>query len=127
MTSEARAERRRLERNVRGAVGELLRRGFDPVPVFPQSKKPSAGEDWPALQITLDNVDDYFDEESNLGVKVGSGLYDVDKDCPEAIIAADAFLPPTEMRHGRQSARHGHDFYRSGTAITTTIPSTRRR
>ena len=48
-----------------------LKRGWAPVPV-PRGKKGPTEKGWQSLEITRDNVEQYFDDdEMNVGVKLG--------------------------------------------------------
>jgi Bifunctional DNA primase/polymerase, N-terminal len=56
----------------------------------------------------------------NIGVQLGpcSGdLVDIDLDCPEALVLADIYLPPTGAIFGRSSRRRSHWLYVSAGAI----------
>jgi hypothetical protein len=55
-----------------------------------------------------------FLPEENIGLKLGNasgGLCDVALDAPEALAAADTFLPVTGMISGRQAKPRSHRWY----------------
>ncbi len=65
-------------------------------------------------KTTRDDVDPRTFNGDNVGIGLGAmsgGLVDGDLDCPEALLLADDFLPPTGMVHGRKSARRSHRWY----------------
>jgi putative DNA primase/helicase len=91
----------------------LRSRGFWPLPI-PFKQKGPILEGWDALRIDTPDLAEFFNgSEQNIGARTGDGVADVDLDCPEAIAAAPWLLPPTDMRHGRASARGSHWWYRS--------------
>ncbi len=96
------------------AVG-YRRRGWSPIPV-PHGKKRPVLEGWQDLVLTEEALPDYFNGRAqNVGILTGvhsSGLVDIDLDCPEAILLADKFLPPTNAVFGRASAPRCHRLYR---------------
>jgi Bifunctional DNA primase/polymerase, N-terminal len=96
---------------------DYLRRGWQPVPVPYREKAPTIRE-WQNLDITEDNVGDYFDQRrQNIGVQMGArsaGLTDVDLDCPEALALAEAVLPRTAAIFGRDSKPGSHRLYITG-------------
>lgn len=89
--------------------------GIEPVVVQPHKKSPVAN--WKtATPITADNVTSRFGGDVNIGIMLGrrsDGLVDVDLDCPEAILLASFFLPPTGRKFGRSSTPAAHWLYRS--------------
>lgn len=95
--------------DVRFEVKQYMDEGWALVPIRKGSKAP--GDDaWPRIDYKVED----FPEGSNVGVKLGdksNGLIDVDLDCPEAIIAAQFFLPPTPRMHGRPGTGVAHYFY----------------
>jgi hypothetical protein len=97
----------------RAIAREYLERDWAPVPV-PYREKGPTDRGWQNLQITQDNVADYFDgERMNVGVKLGrasGGLTDVDLDCREALALAE-LLPGTQAVFGRQSKPASHWLY----------------
>ena len=92
-------------------------RGWEPVPVPFRKKRPIV-KDW--RNKTFGSKD--FPNPSNIGVKLGepSGwLIDIDLDCPEAVLLADCFLPPTASVFGRPGKPRSHRFYIAEGAKTT--------
>ena len=92
-----------------------VKRGWAPVPV-PRRKKGPTNQGWQKLQITRDNVERYFGDLINVGVKLGrasGGLTDVDLDCSEAIALAPYLLPETHAKFGRKSKPGSHWLYLS--------------
>jgi|TARA_R110000868_G_scaffold270979_2_gene530434 hypothetical protein len=57
---------------------------------------------------------DQFKEFTNVNIATGgdSLVVDVDLDCPEALLLADAFLNPTGMEFGRESTPRSHRLYK---------------
>lgn len=95
--------------DVRPEVSALIEEGWSVIPIPRGSKAPTI-KDW--VNTTFGVGD--FPADSNVGVRLGepSGhLVDVDLDCPEAVMAAQALLLPTERRHGRKSAGESHYWY----------------
>lgn len=77
---------------------------------------------WPDLRIKELRVEEYFDEESNIGIILGKpsgNLVDFDLDCEEAILLAPQFLPETEMIHGRKSRPSSHYYYKPKSPLET--------
>ena len=98
---------------------ELIRRGWQPVPI-PRGKKAPVLARWQHLRLTEADVGRLFEEGQNIGVLTGGasgGLIDVDLDCDEAVVLAPAFLPSTRMRSGRPSRPKSHRWY-----IVDTVP-----
>jgi hypothetical protein len=107
--------------NARDAARDYLARGFVPIPIPAGSKAPNV-PDWPHLEVTHENVDAYFDADSNIGLQLGarsSGLVDVDIDAPEALKLTEAFLPPTQLIHGRAGNPRSHFWYRTKIEVST--------
>lgn len=95
------------------AAGDLLGRGFLPLPLPPLSKAPKRPA-WPDFRTSPERVEADFPPDGNLGVLLGevSGdLTDGDLDCEEARRLAPAFLPRTDLVSGRESAPDSHRFY----------------
>jgi len=95
------------------AVRDYVRRGWAPVPVPGRSKNPGF-DDWEKLRITEDDVERHFPAGKNVGLILGeasNGLTDVDLDTPEARRLAATFLPPTTLKHGRESNPDSHWWY----------------
>ena len=92
-----------------------IREGIRPIPIPYRQKKPVIKE-WQKLNITEDNLAQFFNGESmNIGAILGApsgNLQDVDIDCPEALALAAAWLPPTRT-FGRASKPTSHYFYRA--------------
>ncbi len=90
-------------------------RGFAPLPIPCKSKNPGR-EGWQHLRMVDADISCYFDgRQENIGLLCGEpsgGLVDVDCDAPEAIRVASAFLPTTNMRHGRDGKPDSHYWYR---------------
>jgi hypothetical protein len=92
-------------------------RGWSPIPVRPQSKKP-VHDAWPDLRVNESNVGQYFDRRNlNVGVSLGEPsqmLVDVDIDSPEAMEFVSTLLPATAT-FGRASKPQSHWlFYAAG-------------
>lgn len=96
------------------AATNALELGWSPIPVHRKSKRPM-GEGWQNLRYSsVDELEDAFTSGSNIGLLCGApsgGLLDVDLDCFEARMLADAFLPYTGMVHGRESSPASHRWY----------------
>jgi len=108
--------------NVRIAALRYLRRGWKVVPIPRGSKHPIL-QGWPNLRLDDAEIGKYFeDEEGNVGLILGEpsgNLVDVDLDAPEALVAAEIFLPKTALVHGRQSKPRSHRWYVTTTPIRT--------
>lgn len=100
---------------------DALRAGFNPVPLWPHSKRP-VHRDWTkrdpeeardaftqAQRLSLERGDTY---PLNIGLLLGNGLVDVDIDHHRTLSLARKLLPETAMRHGRASSRNSHWWYR---------------
>lgn len=91
------------------------RRGWAPIPVPYQRKKPGY-DGWQKLRLTEPDLETRFaDDLMNVSVLLGepsNGLADVDHDTPLAVALADRFLPRTPTVFGRASARRSHRLYR---------------
>jgi hypothetical protein len=84
-------------------------------------------DDWPSLQLTADDLErEFAGAVTGVGVVLGEpsgNLVDADLDCPEALAAADRFLPATRCVFGRPSApRSHHEFI-----VDTPLPTIRYR
>lgn len=104
----------------------LEKYGIRTVPLVPRTKKPrgedgtAKAKDWNKLRITKATVSDYFRPNDNIGGLWGepsNWIVDIDLDCPEALAAADFYLPET-FTYGREGAPSSHYLYRSEGAIT---------
>ena len=77
------------------AARRELQRGRQPIPV-PLRRKKAILEDWPNLRLAEADLVDHFDRPTNLAILNGEpsrNQVDVDLDCREALVLADAFLP----------------------------------
>ena len=86
-------------------------RGWVPIPVEPGGKRPIRKE-WQNSTLATSLND--FHEGNNIAVLLGDasgGLVDIDLDCPEAIIAAEHFLPKTGLIFGPASNSRSHYLY----------------
>jgi hypothetical protein len=100
---------------------DYLARGWQPIPIEPQGKKPvdengKPWKDWDKHTIDAGNVEKYFAlPDLNIGVRLGqkSGVVDVDLDCGEARQLAEPFLPTTGAIFGRKSSPKSHWLYRT--------------
>jgi hypothetical protein len=95
------------------AALRALQRGFQPVSIPLGTKGPKT-PDWHRIRYTSDKIP-YAFTGKNIGLLLGApsgGLVDVDLDCSEAVLVADAFLPVTEMEAGRPTRPRSHRFYR---------------
>ncbi len=92
--------------SARAAAHAYLHRGWAPIPVPFQSKRPVLIS-WPELRLTEADLPRFFEEGAqNIGILLGEAsgdLVDVDLDSPEARTLADQFLPPTKAIFGRAS------------------------
>src|SRR5450759_3646407 len=107
------------------AVGQLpsiqddarhyLNRGYCPIPVQYQTKKPLI-RDWTQRGlINASNIDQHFSDDTNIGIALGDasgGLVDIDIDADEGLDLALYFLPPTDMKFGHESRRGSHWVYK---------------
>ena len=110
--------------SARDVALNAIARGWAPVPVSHQTKKPWL-PNWPQLRITAETVGAYFDKQRpcNCGVILGSpsgGLTDVDLDVPATIDCAPYFLLPTPAVYGRKSKRKSHWLYITALCKTAT-------
>ena len=90
---------------------EYRARGWCVVPI-PARKKCPHLKGWTELDISADEIVEYFDQDPlNIGVLLGAAsenLVDVDLDCDEACIAAEFLLPSTYAIFGRPSRPASH-------------------
>ena len=101
------------------AAHACRRRGWSVVPV-PGGKKAPQLKGWQRLRLDENELEEYFDEDCNLGVLLGEpskNLADTDLDCKEADSLAPYFLPPTDRIHGRKSNPSSHYFYYTDKSI----------
>lgn len=101
---------------VRQAAAHHLAGGRRVIPV-PAGAKGVVLTGWTTLEIGAADLDDHFPpgKDMNLGLVLGrasGGLVDVDLDCVEAVRAAPAMLPHTDMVHGRPGNPSSHWWYR---------------
>ncbi len=93
------------------AAREYRRRGFYVVPTAPGSKGPKL-QAWQELRIAEEDLPRYFTNGQGVGWLLGiDGLTDVDCDCREARDLAPAFLPATDVVHGRPGAPRSHHWF----------------
>jgi hypothetical protein len=96
-------------------------RGFWPIPVPYQQKKPDRDE-WPNLRLQ-DEADliKYFANKTNVGALMGEpkGNADVDLDSTGAIAAWQELGPSTKCVFGRKSKRRSHHLYRTFPPVCT--------
>src|SRR5713226_7396253 len=107
--TRTRTHRERVLDQARSCLG----RGWGVVPV-PRGRKGPVLKDWQALQLTEEELKDFFGEDDNVGVLLGEpsgGLGDIDLDCREAISLAKLFLPKTDRVHGREGRRSSHHWF----------------
>lgn len=101
------------------AACDYVRRGLAVVPV-PRGEKAPRIPNWPELRLSETDIPKYFGAGENIGLILGkpSGdLVDVDLDSPEAIVAADFFLPATALVHGRRTKPRSHHFFRVSSPV----------
>jgi hypothetical protein len=101
------------------AAHTYTRRGWSVIPV-PGGEKAPQLKGWQKLRLDKNELEDFFDEDSNVGILVGKpsgNLTDVDLDCKQARLLAPSFLPLTKRIHGRKSRRFSHYWYYSKSAI----------
>lgn len=105
-----------------GIAEGYTQRGWRCVPVPFKSKAPIL-TGWQRLRLEKSRLGVYFDgKPANLGVLLGEpsgGLKDVDLDCPEGLVLASSFLPPTASRFGRASKRASHWLYLADPLVST--------
>ena len=98
-----------------------IRKGWQIIPI-PKGSKAPVLRDWTKLNITEEDIHQYFSNGENVGVKLGSPsnwLVDIDLDCEEAIQAAPYFLPATGAVFGRSSKPYSHYLYYCNDSVTT--------
>jgi hypothetical protein len=82
-----------------------------------------ARDDWTTLKLTAADLErEFTGAVTGVGVILGApsgNLLDVDLDCPEALAAADRFLPTTNCMFGRPSARRSHREFIGDTPVPT--------
>lgn len=105
----------RVETPAEAARRHILR-GFQPVAIPTITKGPNT-PGWHLLRYAEADFNDLpalFPPDGNIGLNLGApsgGLVDIDLDCPEAISLGRAYLPLTDMMHGRPSNPNSHYWY----------------
>src|SRR5215467_12556270 len=93
---------------------EVIARGWNPVRVSRQTKKPMDGK-WQERVFTAQTAPRFFNGAAiNVGVQLGPhshGLTDVDLDCAEAVAIASLLLPSTDATFGRLSKPRSHRLF----------------
>src|SRR5262249_54887213 len=107
----------------RGLAELYLARGLAVIDLPPRSKAPGRA-DWQHERLTLGDLDLRFPVGSPRNVAVLNGApsgnaIDADLDCPEAIVAAPLFLPPTGWVFGRAGKRSSHRIYHTDLPLDT--------
>ena len=96
-------------------LAQYWRLRLDRIILVPFREKSATLKGWPGLEITDENIGDYFNgQRQNCGVLLGEvngGLVDIDLDTTEAAAIASTFLTETLM-FGRKSAPNSHRLYR---------------
>ena len=83
---------------------------------LPRRTKAPRIKRWQKLNLSMQDIPEYFGARDNIGVLLGEGadwLVDVDLDALEAVTIAGAFLPNTDRIHGRPGKPRSHWFYRA--------------
>ena len=99
-----------MHATIADAALDYHRRGWKPVPVSRQTKKP-IGKGWQKRPF---NPAQFNGNDQNVAVQLGEvsgGLADVDIDSTLAIGLAPEFLPATAAVFGRRSKPASHEFY----------------
>jgi len=100
---------------------QYCKEGLHPIPVQYKGKNPTVSG-WPNLKVTPDNAEQYFNgKETNIGVRLGGGLIDIDIDDPRLTIFAKKILPFTGKIFGRASKKTSHYLYHSDHRETKTF------
>ena len=90
---------------------DYIKRGWNPVPVSRQTKKP-IGSGWQKRVLTAATAPRHFNGAAvNVGVQLGPNshnLNDIDLDCPEAVQIGGLLLPATNATFGRKSKPRSH-------------------
>ena len=90
----------------------MWREGICPVRLKARSKA-ATGNSWPTLKYADEAaVAKAFRLPSNLGMRLGNGIADVDLDTPEAVAAGEYLLPATPVEFGKKSTPRAHKVYR---------------
>ena len=80
-------------------AASYLKRGFQPLPIAPGTKKPTIDVGWPSLRLSESQLPDYFSNGTGVGVilgKASSGLTDV-----EIAELTQHFFKRAVRQHGR--------------------------
>ena len=94
-------------------------RGYAAAPLRRRSKK-LLKKGLPKRTLREEEIAQHFSKQINVGLRCGepSGhLIDIDVDASEALMLAPAFLPATEMRHGRESKPSSHLWFTADTPL----------
>ena len=105
------------------AVQHYTRQGWQPVPI-PHGEKGPRLKGWQDLRLEDADLAKYFAGAMNVGLLLGEpsrGLVDVDLDCSQAIAMAEAWMPSTQLVHGRAGKPHSHRWY-----VCDPIPESKR-
>jgi hypothetical protein len=97
------------------------RRGFALIPV-PLEAKHAGRDGWQLERYTEAEIPNAFAGIGNISFLPGTlsnNTADVDCDCPEALVLAHVFLPPTPARFGRVSTPDSHRLYAVIGELTT--------
>lgn len=102
-----------------------LQRGWVTIPCVHREKRPDYGvTEWQDRKhkFAQERFETEFAEhlDINVGVVLGSGLVDIDLDCPEAARIAERLLPKT-ITFGRKSAPKSHWLYRCSAESNTFV------
>ena len=96
---------------ITSAALEMWREGICPVRLKARSKDATANN-WPTLEYADEAaVRKAFQRPSNLGMRLGNGIADVDLDTPEAVAAGEYLLPATPVEFGKESTPRAHKGY----------------
>jgi hypothetical protein len=96
------------EDSVKQAAERYIARGWQVVPLEP-GEKACKDPEW--LRLVFKPSD--FRDDDNIGLRSVNGLVIIDCDCPEAISAADTFLPLTGAVYGRPSKQRAKRIFLS--------------
>src|SRR5271167_121660 len=96
------------------AARDSLALDIYPIPIKPGAKKPML-DGWQDLRLTVDELQQHFDNGQNIGWLLGIApkfVADVDFDSPEALAVAPYISGPATQRiAGRKSSPNSHYFY----------------
>jgi Bifunctional DNA primase/polymerase, N-terminal len=94
------------------------------ISITPLEGKEPILNNWPNVEIPLEEIPRLFNRGKNIGAKLGKpsgGLVDVDQDRPEARAVGEHLLRRTKTS-GREGKPHGHAWY----WVTGRLPETRK-